>query len=140
MASWRDTASEEAQETLDGLFSTALDLAEQQIGKQGGFAPFALHVTAEGDGSIEMADEPDSDKALEILWSGAREQRDKLAAVAVVVDVSLPDDGWADGIRVEAEHREGVALIVVAPYRRKRLRRSVELGQFRSVPGEQRVW
>ncbi|MFC9692796.1 hypothetical protein ACFTSF_29880 [Kribbella sp. NPDC056951] len=140
MESWRDAASQRAQEALDGLFGTALDLAEEQVGKQGGFAPFSLSMDAAGEGSIEMADEPDTAKVFEVLWAGLRAQRDDLVAVAVVADVQIDEDGWTDGIRVEAEHRDGIALAVVAPYRRKRLRRRVELGQFGLSKGERRVW
>ncbi|GAB3925783.1 hypothetical protein GCM10029976_019540 [Kribbella albertanoniae] len=141
MDSWRDTASEEAQEALDDLFEAALELAEMQVAKQGGFNPFAVTVTAEGVASVEMTyEEPDISRIFDVLWDGLRAQRDEVAAVAVVADVRIDEDGWTDGIRVEAEHREGIALEIVAPYRRRRLRRSVELGEFGLSEGQRRVW
>jgi hypothetical protein len=141
MDSWRDTASEEAQQAVDDLFNSALELAGKQVGKQGGFLPFALTQTADGAGSVEMVgDDVDSFQMIDTLWTGLREQREDVVAVAVVADVRLADDGFSDGIRVEAEHRDGIALEIVAPYRRRRLRRSVEFGEFGLAPGERRVW
>jgi hypothetical protein len=141
MDSWRDNASEEAQEVLDDLFSSALELAGQQVAKQGGFLPFALHRSADGAGTVEMvSDDVDSTLMIETLWADMRELRDVVVAVAVVTDVRLSEDGWPDGIRVEAEHRDGIALDIVAPYRRRRLRRSVEFGEFGLETGELRIW
>jgi hypothetical protein len=141
MDSWRDNASEEAQEVLDDLFSSALELAGQQVAKQGGFLPFALHRSVDGAGKVEMvSDDVDSTLMIETLWADMRELRDVVVAVAVVTDVRLSEDGWPDGIRVEAEHRDGIALDIVAPYRRRRLRRSVEFGEFGLETGELRIW
>jgi hypothetical protein len=141
MDSWRDIASEAAQEALDDLLNSALELAGQQVAKQGGFLPFALTRSVDGAGRVEMVgDDVDSTQMIDTLWADMRELRDVVVAVAVVTDVRLGGDGWPDGIRVEAEHRDGIALDIVAPYRRRRLRRSIALGEFGLEKGERRVW
>ncbi|MEV6268637.1 hypothetical protein AB0L64_15790 [Kribbella sp. NPDC051936] len=84
MNSWRDTASDEAQQTLDDLFDTALQLAVQHVAKRGGFLPFAVSA-ADGDPiSIEMLGEKaDALRTIDLLWSSLRERRDDLAAAAL---------------------------------------------------------
>jgi hypothetical protein len=49
-------------------------------------------------------------------WDAVRELRDGLRAAAVAVDVTLPQtDG--EGIDITVEHREGIAINLVFPYR-----------------------
>ena len=141
MNSWRDTASAEAQQTLDDLFDSALQLAVQHVAKRGGFLPFAVSAADGVPISIEMLGEKaDALQTIDLLWGSLRERRDDIAAAAVAADVRLGGDGWPDGIRVEAEHRDGIVLSIVAPYRRRRLRRDVELGEFGLAEGQRRLW
>ena len=42
--------------------------------------------------------------------------------------------------RVEVEHREGVALVLLVPYTRSRLRKTVTLGPMTVAIGPTRVW
>jgi len=60
-----------------------------------------------------------------------------LRAIALVTDVRLAE---SDAVRVELEHREGRALAVFLPYRKKRVRRGIEYGNLSAGPGTQQVW
>jgi hypothetical protein len=57
--------------------------------------------------------------------------------VALVSDVRLSD---TDAVRVELEHREGQALAVFLPYKKKRMRRGVEYSDMTAGPGSRQVW
>lgn len=50
--SWRNTASAEAQEALDTLLSTSIDLAVQNLQKSDSFIPFAVTVNAGQEHSL----------------------------------------------------------------------------------------
>jgi hypothetical protein len=57
--------------------------------------------------------------------------------VAFVADV--PANG-SDAIRVELEHQEGVALVVLLPYVRSRFKKSLTFGQMSVSQGQPQVW
>jgi hypothetical protein len=88
---------------------------------------------------VAIGEPVDADEMIRRLWLSARRNRDELVAVAVVADVRLVDEG-GDAIRVQLEHRDGVALEIAAPYRRQRLRRRAEIGELRLGEAETRVW
>lgn len=46
----------------------------------------------------------------------------------------------SDAIRVELEHYEGSAIVVLVSYTRKRLRRTLELGDMRVQSGDLGIW
>ncbi|MET9311390.1 hypothetical protein ABZX12_06165 [Kribbella sp. NPDC003505] len=113
----------------------------EHLVKRGGFLPFAVSAADGEPISIEMLGEKaDARRTIDLLWDSLRARRDDLVAAAVVADVRLGGDGWPDGIQVEAEHRDGIVLSIVAPYRRRRLRRDVELEEFGLAEGQRRLW
>src|SRR5207245_5633264 len=76
MASWRDSASQQAQDDLDGLLNAVLPFAEQTISKYGGMYPFGAAVTANGELKMLAADpgpgdRPASQDVLTGLYTGA---------------------------------------------------------------------
>jgi hypothetical protein len=75
---------------------------------------------------------------LRLLGEGARADRERLRAVAFAVDVSLPDR--SDAVRVELEHREGVVLEILVPYRRRRFGGKLTLGEMSVSQGDAQVW
>lgn len=145
MKTWRDTASATAQDDLDNLVNAVVPFAEEQLGQYGEFFPFGSTVSAEGQVAMLAADpgageRPKSQLVLDALYAGARSGAANLRAVAVVADVRLARGG--DAVRVELEHREGTALVVVLPYSRTRrgLKRTITFGQMTVSAGQQRVW
>jgi hypothetical protein len=142
VTSWRDAATADAQNDLDGLVNAALPFATQMLESHGEFFPFG--VALDGSGATRMVagdpghgEQPASADVLSTLVAGLRNQRDDLRAVALVSDVRLGD---SDAVRVELEHREGQAMAVFLPYKQKHLRRGVEFGDLAAGPGSQQVW
>lgn len=143
MASWRENASQQAQDDLDGLFGSALDFAQQQLDKNGEFYPFAFTVNRDGTQQIEMADTgaeyPDSAELLTMLTAGLSAKRDDLRATALVADVSLPESD-RDAVRVTVEHAEGVALTILLPYELQLSDGSVGYGELQASPATAEIW
>jgi hypothetical protein len=142
---WRDTASAPAQDDLDNLLSTVVPIAELRLGRYGEFFPFGAIVSPEGQIGMLAADpdageRPASQLVLDDLYAGVRSNADSFRAVAIVADVRVA--GGGDAVRVELEHKEGAALVVVLPYgwARKGLKKAVIFGQMTASAGHRRVW
>ena len=145
MASWRDTASAQAQADLDGLFDTASEFARQQLEKRGEFHPYAVVVRTDGETAFvdaSLAVDTDQPSSVDII-AACRETlaatRDELRAAAVVADVRLVSMG-GDAIQVEVEHAEGTAITILLPYTKKRFGRGVQFGELRASAGTRHVW
>jgi hypothetical protein len=128
MASWRDSAAQQAQDDLDGMLNAALPFAQQMLAKNGEFFPFGASLPADGEAKMEVShpggERPESNAVLDLLVSGLRDKRDALRAVAIVADVRI--QGGADAIRIELEHRDGGTSALQRDVRRnRRVRRSV---------------
>jgi hypothetical protein len=145
MSSWRDSHSEEVQADVDGLLNTALSSAQRMLGKHGEFPPYAFELSEDGEtgmvatypgqgGHSSLAD------ILSLLYDGLGFHSMGLRAVAVIscVRIDLPSMP-TDAIRVEIEHREGVAIAVLFPYK-KRFGRGVTYGDLQAAAGERRIW
>ena len=143
MASWRESASQEAQNDLDGLLLDAvLPFAQDMLAKHGEFFPYAMSLSTDGEaamvaGEPGTGERPGSTDVLSILVSGLRAQRERLRAFVIVSDVGL--DG-VDAIRAELEHREGHAMAIFLPYKRKRFGRGVDYDNLRASAAQPQVW
>lgn len=142
VTSWRDSASQQVQDDLDGLLNEVLPFAQQFLAEYGEFYPYGAAVTSDGEtiivgGDPDQGDHPSTDDVLQAVVSGLRENRDNLRAVAMVSDFRLAD---TDGVRVELEHREGQSMAVVLPYRRRRFPRGVEYGEMQADQGDRKIW
>jgi hypothetical protein len=142
MTSWRETTSQQAQEDLDALLELTLPFAQQQLAEHGEFFPFAAAVGADGTPRLIAADpglgeRPTSRDVLDQLVGGLREQAGDIRAAALVADVRV---GESDAARVELEHRDGQAICVLLPYKRRRLRRGVDYGELGAAPAQPRIW
>jgi len=142
MPSWRDAASRQCQDDLDGLLNTTLPFAQQMLEKSGEFYPFGAAMSTTGEASLLAAhssldDHPASNEVLASLLDGVRQYQEKYRAVAFCSDVRLPD---SDAVRVELEHLEGPAMAVLLPYKKKRLGRGVEYGELRGGIADKQVW
>ena len=138
MTSWSDGLSEKAQTELNQVLTAAVSFAETMLETEGAFYPYAVGLTEAG--ATEMATLPSgSDDVLDQLLTQLASQRDTLRAGAVVAAVHLESID-SDAVRVDIEHRDGAALIVVLPYTRKKLRKKVEWGDMQSMVVEPRIW
>ncbi len=143
MTPWRDTASQQAQDDLDGLLEPALGFAQQQLDKHGEFYPYAVVVDADGQQRMVAADtgddRPASPDLITTLFSTLSDERSSLRAAAIVADVRLPEAN-SDAIRVTLEHSERVALTVLLPYRIRRLGRGVDYGNLQAGAATAFIW
>jgi hypothetical protein len=142
MTSWRDGATQQSQDDLDGLLNVTLPLAQQMLAKAGEFYPFGTAVTVNGETQMFAADpgqgeHPSSGEVRASLLDGMRHEREKFRAIAVCFDVLLPD---SDAIRVELEHRDGQAIAVLLPYKKRRLGRGLDYHDLRGAMADKTVW
>ena len=142
MTSWRDTASASAQEDLDGLLNLVLPLAQKLLGQHGQFYPFGASVSTDGEASLTASDaglgeHPQPERVLAGVYDGARATAGENRAAAFVSDVLI---NGSDAVQVELEHRDGIALVVLVPYKPATLKRVPTFRDMTVAPGEPRVW
>jgi hypothetical protein len=143
--SWRDSVSQGCQDDLDRLLQEALGFARQLLAKNGEFFPYAVSLANNGAtkmvAAYEGSEHPASTDLLAMLFAGLHGQGPDLRGAAVVSDVRIKDPD-SDAIRVEVEHREGVAMAVLLPYRiqKKLLGREIAYGEMRLTDAERRIW
>lgn len=142
--SWRDAASQQAQDDLDELTGSALGFATQQLEQHGDLEPFTLVV--DGDGSVgQVVTDADDDESIDDAQVVMQAQvaqtvamRDELRASAFVADVTAVELG-GDAVRVVLEHRDRLALVVYLPYA-KDANGAITFGDVRAGAGEHVVW
>lgn len=143
--SWRDSVSQGCQDDLDRLLQEALPLAKQLLAKNGEFFPYAVSLANSGAtrlvAAYEGSEHPASTDLLRMLYEGFLAQGAELRGAAIVSDVRIKDPD-SDAIRVEVEHREGMAMAVLLPYRlqKKMFGREIAYGEMRGSPAERRIW
>lgn len=142
MASWRDTASQQAQDDLDGLLNSALPFARQMLDKNGEFFPFAAAVDVHSDtrmimGDPDLGERPPSAEVIATILQDLQRTREEFRAVARVADVRIAN---SDAVRVELEHREGPLMAVLLPYKKRRLRGGIEYGDLAATVAAPAVW
>ena len=96
----------------------AFPFAQQMLTTHGEFFRYTVGLGQSGDVRMFAADSggdehPLSTEVLQELVDGLRSERDALRAVAVTSDVRVSD---SDAIRVELEHRDGLAIAVLLRY------------------------
>lgn len=142
MASWRNSASQLAQDDLDELLNAVLPYAIETVGSHGELYPFGATIAKDGLTALSAADpgvgeRPNSNDVLDLLRDGVTADRDSLRAAAYVADVGAEG---GEAIRAELEHSEGVAIVVLVPYSRSRFGKSVKMGEMRVQLGELHAW
>lgn len=147
MASWRDTTSTAAQDDLDGLLNAVIPFAEQHLVEHGGLYPFAGALSAGGEIDIlafepDEGEEPEVEDVLAQLHAAAGETAGSGRAAAFVTDVIVDNDGDGDAeaLRIEMEHREGIAFEIFLPYTRDEAGSEVTFGEMTVADGEARLW
>ena len=139
MASWRDTAGPQVQADLDALLTAALTTAEQSLRDAGGFLPFAVARTYDGEDQLVnvavTGAETDAQELLGSLWQSLTEHSGDFRAAGVVTDRTA-DDG--DRVAVQLEHADGPAIEITLPYRL--VDGSFEPGDLAAGEGIARIW
>ncbi len=145
MHSWRDGLPAVSQAEVDRLLDTALRLAQERLADASEFDPFAILIAADGRllavdlETSELGKHPEA----EAISLAARAQLRTLASTAhctaLVTNTRLSRDR-TDAIEVRLEHRDGVALIVLLPYKRPRFGGATDYGQLAAYPGTREVW
>jgi hypothetical protein len=142
MGSWRETASVEAQGDLDKLTEAALRMAHKLLEKNGEFFPFAL--AADSGGNLAMVgadpglgDKPPSEAVRKFLFGALKAGQERFRAAVVVSDITLKPR--REGIRIELEHRDGIAIIVVEPYEKTWLGKRAYL-PLQAAAGTPQIW
>jgi len=103
MTSWRDSATQEAQDDLDGLVNVVLPFAEKLLHEHGEFFPFGATVSDSGEvtmlaGKPDNSERPSSASVIAIMVDAGRSKREGLRAVAICADVRLNgSDATASG-------------------------------------------
>ena len=125
-----ETAADVVLRELHDVLGTALAMAQEQLEQNGGFLPFGVTLTDDGElrlvlvtppepGGEEGEDETDGDLDAEAMLADVvellRQGREGFRAVAFASDVMLPEHG-SDGIHAAAEHRSGGLLAAILPY------------------------
>jgi hypothetical protein len=108
---------------LREILGTALGTAQEHIVQNGGFLPFGITLSHDGEVRIVMVSpgEPDKDGHIDAgamladVHELLHQARNDYRAVAIASDVALPEHG-SDGIHGTAEHRDGGVMAAVIPY------------------------
>lgn len=134
--------SQQAQDDFDELLNAVLPFATETLGRRGEMYPYGATVGKDGQTALTAADpaageRPNSNEVLALLRDGVTADKDALRAAAFVADVRMEG---GDAIRVELEHSESAAIVVLMPYTRSRLRKSVKLGDMRVQLGALSIW
>jgi hypothetical protein len=143
MTSWRDSVPQHVQDDLDLLEMGMLGWARSMQATRGWFNPFATFLShpPRGDGTLlpgDMAKEdPAAADAANRLFEKFRQERDRLRAVAVGVDVMF---SGAPVVLVHLEHREGYAFAVFLPYRKNPSGEGFEYDNQRKAIVDKLIW
>src|SRR3954464_9521533 len=144
--SWRDDTPPSVQGDLDLLADEALTAATKLLARQRGeLYPFGVRLPLDGEPEVLHVDpsegegaQPAPDAVMDMLYESGTMMREGTRGVAFV---SLVDTSNGDAVRVELEHCDGgPALVLLLPFRTRRLRRAVETGELEAQAGERRIW
>lgn len=109
----------ETQAQVEALLAEAFEYAQQELGENGAFFPYATVLTTDGETQSlmitpEQAQEaPEGQAIVDAIHKWVVEQRGQLLAAAFTADVDTPD---GDAIRVKLEHSKGLAILALVHY------------------------
>lgn len=138
--SWRDETSQETQDDMDtpSKRGIAVRRTEQNHGE---FFPYAIGVSSDGEvrqiASDPGVEHPDPRDVLAQLHQIGQAKREELRAIAFVSNVS---GGPGDAVLASAEHRDGIAIDLVLPYKVSKFKKTVTFGDLAAQQGAPRVW
>jgi hypothetical protein len=145
MTSWRDGVSPAALADLDTMVSAAFRIAQQHLAESSEFAPFALVTSADGRllavdlDTSALGKHPEADEIAEATRAQLRTLAGSVRGTSLTLNTRLSRER-TDAIEVRLEHREGVALLVLLPYKRPKFGGRVEYGAPKTFVGTAEVW
>ena len=138
---WRDDTSEDAQGDLDTVFSQAAMLAQTLLMRNREFFPFAATISAKGAVGLSTpvpdAAAPTVHDVIESIVAELKQAKAAKRAYAITALARTPEGGEA--VRIELEHKEGIALVIGLPVVRGESG-AVSYGDMRALPGTRIVW
>lgn len=140
-----DTLGDAARAELDSLLAAALRIAQQHLTQASEFDPFVLvtgsdgrMLSAEIDRSA-IGKHPESEEIVDTATSQLRGLAASVRATALTLNARLAKER-SDAIEVRLEHRDGVSLLVLLPYKRPRFGGRTEYGEAKTFRGAHEVW
>ena len=134
-----------AGDELNALLTASLRMAEKHLAGAASFEPFALVTSLEGrmlaaeiDRS-QLPRHPESDEIADAAVVQLRGLAPSLLASALTVNARLARER-SDAIEVRLEHRDGVALLVLVPYKKPKFGGRIEYGDMQTYTGARDVW
>jgi hypothetical protein len=141
----RDVLSIAAQGDIDSMLAAALRLAQARLTDSSAFDPFALVIDLEGrllSAEVDLAGlgkHPESEQIAEAITIQLRTVASTARASAIIVNTRL-SERKTDAVEVRLEHREGVALLVLLPYKRARFGGTIDFGDLMPFPAKQEIF
>ncbi|CAN5309383.1 hypothetical protein BH09ACT5_BH09ACT5_00470 [soil metagenome] len=140
-----DALDAAARADLDALLTAALRVAQQELARAATFEPFVL-VTGT-DGRMLAADidrsqldrHPESEEIARAATAQLTGLAASLRATALTLNARLAKER-SDAIEVRLEHRDGVSLLVLLPYKRPKFGGTVDYGEPRTFRGAHEVF
>ena len=145
MGSWRDALSAPAQADIDRLLDTAIRLTQHHLVEASEFDPFAVVVDSEGRllavdlDKSGLGKHPDSVTIMSATAAQLRHIASTTRCTALAGNTRLSQEK-TDAIEVRIEHREGVALLVLLPYKRPKFGGRIEYGELKAFPSRREVF
>lgn len=138
---WRDDVSEGAQSDLDTVFSQAALLARTLLMRNREFFPFGATISTTGAVGLSTPVPPGATPTvhdvIDAIMTELRHDKAERRAYAIVALARTADGGEA--VRIELEHKEGVALVIGMPILRGESG-AVTFGDMAAHPGQRLVW
>jgi hypothetical protein len=146
---------EQIREDANELLNFCVSYAKRMLRRYGEFAPFGYRMNPEGGTAIETIAQHQLPADPVMLHNLLRQQlleraqRGSLAAAAIASNVSLAktsNEGFADAVMIEIEHREGYTIQAFVPYKitggqlRGFFPRIVRFGTLRTQEGKAQLF
>ena len=145
MTAWRDDLSPAAHADVDRLIDSALTIARANLARASEFEPFAIVVADDGRllgtdwDTSALGKHPEIEDVIAAALVQLRHIGRTSRATALVTNSRLARER-TDAVEVRLEHRDGIALVVLLPYKRARFGPNIEFGQLSAFTGTREVW
>ncbi|MBB6147205.1 hypothetical protein HNQ77_005199 [Silvibacterium bohemicum] len=120
------SSEEQIRDDANELLNSCVSYAKRMLRKYGEFGPFGYRMNDEGDVVMERIAQQEMPADGALLLDLLRQQltekahRGILSAIAMASNVTTTkasDEGYADAIMIEIEHRSGYSVKAFVPYK-----------------------